>query len=510
MDPIIDNEPDADEQTESDRGGNTDSERTDGRESTTSSDAEQSRSPSHRPVPDDSVDVFDGYSFKGRHSVLLDDEEEEDDGYDGDEADEDAASSIISKDVQDTDSIDEQAPRTPVQRPPILPAEEPVVEPVAEPPVVNEKTPEPTTANDDVREETPTPETVPKPTLVTEHIKDASDATTTESAIAVTPTKTKGTVPTTEDATPVVVERPAAPASPPKPTSSKLGKGKTKTSPSATTTSPVTPPNKAQARPRREKSGVPALDKKFKDVTEDEGTATEKEDDDWDFVETPGAEDVNGRQGTSLFARGVVDRYRLAFRKSSGQAIRVGSGNRAPSSTRLDEVAPSPTPSEKVRRRGTAGLSLRKSTNKFLRSKSPPATFSSSSRSTPGMAQSTSASLSMSSAGLLTPSSSAPIGLSNASSLKSKVSTTSMSPGSSEDASLNGDPSLRTIAIASAAADIPSPSKLNGNSQSLTSRRPPRSSSTDDHDRKNNSRNLKKMRNGAEKVLSLFSSPRQQ
>ena len=36
----------------------------------------QSRSSSAYPTPDDSVDVFDGYSFKGRNSVIIDEEEE--------------------------------------------------------------------------------------------------------------------------------------------------------------------------------------------------------------------------------------------------------------------------------------------------------------------------------------------------------------------------------------------------------------------------------------------------
>ena len=51
---------------------------------------------------------------------------------------------------------------------------------------------------------------------------------------------------------------------------------------------------------------------------EDEDATEREEDDDWDFVEALGGEDRNGSKGTSLFARGVVDRYRLAvFRKVS-------------------------------------------------------------------------------------------------------------------------------------------------------------------------------------------------
>ena len=43
-----------------------------------------------------------------------------------------------------------------------------------------------------------------------------------------------------------------------------------------------------------------------------------EEEDDWDFVEAGVDEERNGTKGTSLFARGVVDRYKLAvFRKST-------------------------------------------------------------------------------------------------------------------------------------------------------------------------------------------------
>ena len=67
MEPVINDE--------NDEGTETDADRTDGEDSATT--PSQSRSPSVHPVEDDSVDVFDGYSFKGRHSVIMDDEDED-------------------------------------------------------------------------------------------------------------------------------------------------------------------------------------------------------------------------------------------------------------------------------------------------------------------------------------------------------------------------------------------------------------------------------------------------
>ena len=83
MEPVINDE--------NDEGTETDADRTDGEDSATT--PSQSRSPSVHPVEDDSVDVFDGYSFKGRHSVIMDDEDEDGDGEDEeDEEDEESVS----------------------------------------------------------------------------------------------------------------------------------------------------------------------------------------------------------------------------------------------------------------------------------------------------------------------------------------------------------------------------------------------------------------------------------
>src|SRR5882762_6413547 len=89
MEPVID-DPNENDQTDTDQEREqTDTDRTDGEESNTT--PSQSRSPSVIPPADDSVDVFDGYSFKGRHSILIDSDEDEESG-DEDEEDEDEVS----------------------------------------------------------------------------------------------------------------------------------------------------------------------------------------------------------------------------------------------------------------------------------------------------------------------------------------------------------------------------------------------------------------------------------
>jgi Protein kinase C terminal domain len=73
MEPVINDENDMDTDLERDRE-QTDVEPTDGEDSVAT--PSQSRSSSAHPPFDDSVDVFDGYSFKGRNSVIIDEEEE--------------------------------------------------------------------------------------------------------------------------------------------------------------------------------------------------------------------------------------------------------------------------------------------------------------------------------------------------------------------------------------------------------------------------------------------------
>ncbi|KAF8523220.1 hypothetical protein JB92DRAFT_3110191 [Gautieria morchelliformis] len=452
MDPIIDNDPDPETQTDSER------ERSEREESDTS------RSPMQRPVDDDG-DVFDGYSFKGRHSVVLDDAD--DDGYDGH--------------AEDEDEDDVETPTEP---------EEPAIavsEHVADVTVVQEP-PEAATVE----------KSIPADEVVEEIPAQAPTKVVAELVETVVPP----------------VEPAKSPTPPPK---TALKSTEPRPSKAVTIATP-----RAQPR-RREKSGVPALDRHLSrviDEDEDVGTVTERDDDDdWDFVETPGGEDRNGAKGTSLFARGVVDRYRLAvFRKASSTQSSSGqprsfSGLSVDSDIGGNEsAAVSPSPSEKRRGRNT-GLSIGKSTRQFLRARSPPSTFSSGTRSTSRTTIASAqhaATVSGVSSGLLTPSPSMPSGASPATiisphSLKSKDSTTSMgSPSGSSD----GD----RRSLSQSAADITaqgSPLSPSGdNNATENGKRPTRTSSGDEPVHK--LKKMKKYKEGAEKVLSLFGSPRQE
>ena len=103
MEPVLDdfNENEAMEATDTDQEPQTDTDRTDGEETTTT--PSQSRSSSIRPQPlisfiDDDVDLFDGYSFKGQHSVLIDDDEDEGDETDSLSGEEEGGESIQEED----------------------------------------------------------------------------------------------------------------------------------------------------------------------------------------------------------------------------------------------------------------------------------------------------------------------------------------------------------------------------------------------------------------------------
>lgn len=95
--------------------------------------------------------------------------------------------------------------------------------------------------------------------------------------------------------------------------------------PAATCAPPSAPSTKPTARNRREKSGVPALDRFVEPESRNDVRTPVpvdlSDEDDWDLIEKDVAgEAFNGpnKQG-SLWSRGVVDRYKLAivFRKSS-------------------------------------------------------------------------------------------------------------------------------------------------------------------------------------------------
>ncbi|KAL7412138.1 hypothetical protein BDY24DRAFT_110173 [Mrakia frigida] len=85
----------------------------------------------------------------------------------------------------------------------------------------------------------------------------------------------------------------------------------------------------------RQRSGIPALDRGLPSDIEAEEDEDD-EDDDWDLVEKPrdGRGEQNGSRGTTLFARGVVDRYRLGVlkKKESRASGLSGSGMSTPRS----------------------------------------------------------------------------------------------------------------------------------------------------------------------------------
>ncbi|KAI8981299.1 hypothetical protein BD414DRAFT_516220 [Trametes punicea] len=442
MEPVINDENDEPE-TDAER---TDAERTDGEDSVAT--PSQSRSPSVHPADDDTVDVFDGYSYKGRHSVILDDEEEDGDGEEEDEEDEESISGPSLDDLLPDelnsgaaakDEVDEEItvpedvvePKTPEARPAALPAE-----PEA-----------PTTP-------APAPEQKPVAPTRTSHERDATAASSAEAAAA-------AATRTAEDAN--------------------------------VKTAPKTRPVK-QPRNRREKSGIPALDRDLPDApTEDEGATEREDEDDWDFVEAGGmlVEERNGARGTTLFARGVVDRYKLAvFRKTTPRrsAPRSFSAMSTESDLAGSEAGESPTPSDKHRRGRTPGLHFRRHPRQFLRQqKSPPP----SSRSAKSLTASASATLSAastaSSGGLLTPS---PSHTAVSHSLKSKESAISMGTQSeSSDPSLNGDNGGDTVKGPAV--------HTNGNVHGHG-----------DEEKQQKNKVLKKYKEGAEKVLSIFQSPR--
>lgn len=463
MEPVLDDV--NDEQTDTDQEPQTDTDRTDGEESNTT--PSQSRSSSIRPqqqqpVVDDSVDVFDGYSFKGRHSVLIDEDDEEDGSEEESEEDEEADLLAALEAVKATppDSIVEEdtpEPKTPEARPASLP--EPSIDTL--PPLPDEDT--------DTILELAEPEVV-TPVRETEEPKSRRS----------------------KDLPPPGPSEPEPPSLPEK-------EAKPKVTAVLKAPIPRPAPNRG-TRSRREKSGVPALDRYLSDAIEDTEGATEREeeeDDDWDFVEAADGEDRNGAKGTSLFARGVVDRYRLAvFRKASTpsqrSAPRSFSGMSKNSDATVAESSDSPSPSQRRGRAPGSGLTFRKHPRQFLRPKSPPpSSFSSKSSGTAkSFNHSTSNTLSAaSSSGLLTPSPSFGSSLPVSPSLKSKESAISVGTQSlSSDQSGNGDSGTAEVVQRPAdtikGSPVEEPEKLKN-------------------------KKLKKYKENAEKVFSLFSSPRQ-
>ena len=447
MEPVIADEAD-DSNAENDQ---TDNERTDGEDSVAT--PSQSRSPSVHPVSeDDSVDVFDGYSFKGRHSVILDGEDEEGDGDESGDDEEDEES-------QDEDGFDYSQQSAVASE--VAVSEMETVDELPEP-----STPEAKQAALPEEEDSQAAAVTPvetKPPAILELVNGAVKESFAEQK--------------EDPATPVVPTMPAPAVVAPAPMPARQ---------ETIIVKPPIPKPPAKGRNRREKSGIPALDRNITDTNDEDGLNTEhdEDDDDWDFVETNVDEERNGAKGAGLFTRGgVVDRYRLTvFRKSTPRRSNGRSfSSRSLESDMTAASEASPTPSEKQRRGRNPGLTFRRNPKEFLRQKSPPPSVSSNKSR---IHAALSAASTASTAGPITPSHSLSSTLPMSPSLKSKVSAVSVgSPSESSDQSINGE-------------------GLNGNGDAA------RGASMVSIEEKQKSKVLKKYKEGAEKVLSIFQSPR--
>ncbi|KAF8131552.1 hypothetical protein EV363DRAFT_1583811 [Boletus edulis] len=450
MEPVIDDPNDQDQvDTDQDRD-HTDGEAGDGEDAYPT--PSHSRSPSVHP-DESGLDVFDGYSFKGRHSVIIDDDDEDGSGDSGEEETDEEDMPSVLIDMLDSPA---QPPRE--------------TEIVTESPISDGQVVEP---------EPKTPEA--RPQALVEEAPEPENVTATVEPAPSTPRTPE---PSVQD----IVEEPTEVA-PPLPAKDTKPKVATK----VPTNSKATVRN---TRGRREKSGIPALDRFLSDGPDEDDDMTEREeDDDWDIIEADG-EDRNGTKGTSLFARGVVDRYRLAvFRKASTPSRRVTgrsvSGLSKESDLQTAEVVDSPSPSEK--RRGRApGLKFRK-TPQFLKGKSPPSSFSTKSVSTiktsPSNAAASATISSISSNGLLTPSVSAASTMAMSPSLRSKESAVSVGNQSQSSDQSNGETAEPT-------------------SHPISPEAPKHTSHQTEEPEKMRTKKLKKYKENAEKMLSLFASQR--
>ena len=449
MEPVINDENDMDTDQEREQ---TDQEPTDGEDSVPT--PSQSRSSSIHP-PHDLMDVFDGYSFKGRNSVLIDDEdvsEEEEGEGEGDE-DQDVTDHSISSNLNGTAITEAVAPehdeptpepKTPEARPEPLPPSTP---PAKRSPLT-------------LKPELPPVDTTMKPASVADATPRASeDLPAHSSKPPISPVK-------------AVAKAAAAASTGPDIHSKELKKAPAPKSHGQ---------RSSRQRNRREKSGIPELDGDLPDTNDEDDvrTAHDEPEDDWDFIEADGEESY-GVRGPSLFARGVVDRYKLAvFRK--GTTPNRGTSEAAG----LSNGPSSPSPTTKVRRGRTAALLSRRSQKNFLRTKSPPSTSSRSSKSPGKLLTISDHRTSATTSTVSSPQSMRTMGQP---SLKSKESTVSEdSPGSSSGGSINGD--------ARVASDV---------DVVETVRIPHGHADGSEKQYKNN----KKLKRGAGKMLSLFGSPR--
>jgi len=356
MEPVINDENDMDTDQEREC---TDQEPTDGGGSVAT--PSQLRSSSAHP-PNDLVDVFDGYSFKGRHSVIVDNEgdvSEEEEDVPGDKDDEDQ--NITGRSIVATlnGTVVTEAAVTTVH-------EEPTREP---------KTPEARSAA--LPPSTPLAKRGP---LVRRPELPPIDTTINPASVAdVTPRASGGTTTSVFRARMIPVKAVAGPAA-----DASTGPDIHHKEPKGVPASEWQGRRSNRQRTRREKSGIPALDRDLSDANDEDEVRTvrNEENEGWDLIEADGGggEERYGPRGNSLFARGVVDRYRLSvFRKGS-------TPNRASSGVPGEAAGPSagpnsPSPTIKENRRGTGTLPFRRTPKALLRTKSPPSTPTRSSKS---------------------------------------------------------------------------------------------------------------------------------
>lgn len=412
---------DADVNTDTDR--NTGTETEDGEDTATT--PSQSRSSSIRPggvvggggvvvvavekqQEESTVDVFDGYSFKGRHSVLIDSSDEDEEVEDEEDLEEGSGSevtgttNITTTTITTTGSSETGGDDT-----------SSVLGSVISPPETArpiDEQEELVAGDEDDVPEPKTPEARPvslQPVAVSPAITATSTSAAEAAGVATTPAVAVGVVNDAEDierlmATAKELEHRLEEGEPKTPTedNSKASMVSGDASKPAwqkpTIKGPAAAVSTAKAKQRRERSGIPALDKDLPDDTEAEaGEDTDRggrhgllddEDDDWDFVEAVDGEDRNGAKGTSLFARGVVDRYRLAvFRKAStpSKPSQVHQQPRSASGQSGSKNGASGAESPTQKRGRTALAFTRKGTRQFLQPKNNASNNSNRNVSTP-------------------------------------------------------------------------------------------------------------------------------
>lgn len=524
-----------------------------------------------KPVvaPEDIGDVFDGYSFKGRHSVLIEDEDDDGyAGYDEDEADEElkeakkvtdalaalhadsAAAAKATEDTSETKTIDMKNEHDLDQQ--VADAVSISVSPSTAPQsaltasistesesVVGARAHKEAKQGSEHSETTATTQSsaIPSLTVATTAVTTPSGEMA-ESPVTASDTSSRLLQPRImsegslgyDDAlhaplplSPVIEAVDPETGRPMEEDAAGLGRAKTPVvsikmpspvelaSPTDSKQLPSTPVQNRLKGLRRDKAGGDALERVRRSNDDD---ITEREEDEWDLVEAPGGEDRNGAKGASLWQRGVVDRYRLAvFRKgNTPRTSRSASGLTYDS---MGDFAGSPSPVSEVKhRRGrTNGISLRKSTKEFLRAKSPSSNMAaySSTGSRTSLAQASNAALASPNGGLLTPSPSAPAPSAiprPKHSLKSKSSAISKVSANSPGSS---DQSVTDLQ-GRMGGELTSPLRTPLSPRSDSAKSPSRVSPGEDLERRSNLKKMKKnMEHGAEKMLSLFGgAPRQQ